>query len=187
MLGDIDEVTANATELATAAPSPLSSVPTQIIASDRPLLGVNGTGQRKDNLGVTKIAVVSEPINPIDAVTTNTTQSTSSSSSSSLPSSTLSTISSTVVAVPAGASGMIDEWLESVDASDNETNKLLQKNNLTLKQDYHTYYSSYMLVDNEYVQKHWGKFEKFKTDDLLSQSYRRAIVSILSFNIKISS
>lgn len=168
MLGDIDAI-ANATATAAAVP-----VPTHIIASDRALLGVNGTGQRKDYLGATKVPVVSEPINPNDSSNTN---SSSSLSPSLLSSSTSPSSLTTPSPPPSTTRSIIDDWVASVDASDDETSKIIEKNNLTLKEDYHTYYRSAMIVDNDYVKKYWGNFENFKTDDLLSQSYRRAIVS----------
>lgn len=170
MLGDIDLSQNITSSVATITDKPLlgangTGQRKDYLDNTRPLLGVNGTGQLKDLTDPTKPPIVSEPINPYDASAAKTKTSTTSS------------------VVPASSNDnsprtAIDDWIDNVDISRDETDKLVKKNNFTAKEDDHMYYKSLVLVDNDYVTKYWGNFEQFKTDELLSQSYRRAFVSI---------
>lgn len=126
---------------------------------DRPLLGVNGTGQRKDIMGTVKPIVVSEPINP---QTTNKT---------------------TMLRWRQGeekASDLDDELsFDRFDTADYDSNQTLTKNNITAsREDHHIFYNSTIsIVDESVINKYWTDLKNLTTSALLSKSHRRAMVS----------
>lgn len=127
---------------------------------DRPLLGINGTGQRKDNLGTVKPIVVSEPINP-------------------------QTLNKTTILLPnwrqdERPSNLDDELsFDKFDTADYESNQTLTTNNITtFKEDHHIFYNSTTAtVDESVINKYWSDLKNLTTSTLLSKSHRRAMVS----------
>lgn len=128
---------------------------------DRPLLGVNGTGQRKDMMGTVKPIVVSEPINPQSS-------------------------NKTTFLLPSWRQGdespsNLDDELsfDKFDTEDGLTNKTLSTHNVTTyKEDYHIFYNSTTAtVDESVINKYWSDLKNLTTSTLLSKSHRRAMVS----------
>lgn len=128
---------------------------------DRPLLGVNGTGQRKDIMGTVKPIVVSEPINP-------------------------QTSNKTTFLVPNWRQGdekpsNLDDELsfDRFDTADYDSNQTLTSNNITMfKEDHHIFYNSTTAtVDESVIKKYWSDLKNLTTSALLSKSHRRAMVS----------
>lgn len=133
---------------------------------DRPLLGVNGTGQRKDTMGTVKPIVVSEPINPQAS-------------------------NKTTFLLPSWRQGdempsNLDDELsfDKFDRDDVLTNQTLLTNNVTTyKEDYHIFYNSTTAtVDESVINKYWSDLKNLTTSTLLSKSHRRAMVSFFFFS-----
>lgn len=158
MLGDIGA--------ATTTLSPSTTTQNVTTYRDRPLLGVNGTGQRKDFSSVPpKPVIVSEPINP--ATINKTIKLNKSAMPTTLPKDQI-------------PSSDDEVNFDNIDELDEKTNQTLINNNLTVfNEDYHTYYNSTMIVDTVTIDKYWKDFKNFTTSNLLSTSYRRAVVSFL--------
>lgn len=134
---------------------------------NRPLLGINGTGQRKDTMGTVKPIVVSEPINP---QTTN----------------------KTTFLLPnwrqndERPSNLDDELsFDKFDTDEDYTNQTLTTNNITTyKEDYHIFYNSTTVtVDESVINKYWSDLKNLTTSTLLSKSHRRAMVSSFLLSI----
>lgn len=128
---------------------------------DRPLLGVNGTGQRIDIMGKVKPIVVSEPINP-------------------------QTSNKTTLLIPKWrqgeekASDLDDELsFDRFDTADYDSNQTLTTNNITAyREDHHIFYNSTTAtVDESVINKYWNDLKNLTTSALLSKSHRRAMVS----------
>lgn len=141
---------------------------------NKPLLGVNGTGQRLNVTApatIPKPAIVSEPLHP-DADATQPAKGLTTSASSNA------TATSTTPA-PDIDDGIID----SVDTPKENINKTIRDNlNVTYKDDYYQYYNSTTLVDKAKSDKYWSDLTNFTHNSLLSKSHRRAIVCICALN-----
>uniref|UniRef100_U5ERP6 Putative extracellular protein tem7 n=1 Tax=Corethrella appendiculata TaxID=1370023 RepID=U5ERP6_9DIPT len=123
------------------------------------LLGVNGTGQRKEYLSSTiPSTIVSEPITPKLVLT---------SSKNDWSNSTFE-----------------EEIIDSVDKETNESefNKTLSTHNLTKYDDFHLYYNSSVFVHEEESRIYWKRLENLNISHLLSNSHRRATTVLLSFD-----
>ncbi|XP_063705486.1 plexin domain-containing protein 2 [Culicoides brevitarsis] len=144
-----------------SSPTPDSSPPsgasnsekTNVVQNEQKLLGVNGTGQRKD-YGI-------------------------SSTSSPVLAATISTPPLNYKNPYMGDDGAftldIDEPEEAIDAD-------IAKHNQTKKEDYHVYYNSSVTNDKELIKKHRAELGNMTISNMLSHSYRRAMTIKLSFD-----
>lgn len=162
------------------------------------LLGVNGTGQRKD-YSIVSIKPGAEPT----TVSTPASNDASSSainvsietkgklgskltvvdgSSSSLNSSSSSNSSSDNVTTTVDPlSDAIN--IDTVERSEAELNTTLQNYNITKTQeDYHTYYNSVWAIDKTASDAYWKRLDSMNVSTLLSNSHRRATTVLLSFD-----
>lgn len=121
------------------------------------LLGVNGTGQRKDLSGFTTST-------PVLAATISTT-----------PLKEYKSDNNSYIS--------IDGFTIDIDESDTETTDEARKHNVTnVKEDYHVYYNSTITKDKELCEKHRRDLGNLTVSNMLSHSYRRAMTIKLSFD-----
>ncbi|XP_018803012.1 PREDICTED: plexin domain-containing protein 2 isoform X2 [Bactrocera latifrons] len=159
----------------TAAPSNISSIVVPYKAVDMPLLGVNGTGQRKDaglQLSQPKTTIVSAPIQPTVGA------------AAALPTAPKnSTLSQETKAIDQPTETPEEKVLDSVDVPDNETLSEIQKTSYTVNStnDHHTYYNSSIYVDQAEADRVWESVKNSSFNSMLSQSHRRAMTVELSF------
>ncbi|XP_037918633.1 plexin domain-containing protein 2 isoform X2 [Hermetia illucens] len=131
---------------------------------EKQLLGVNGTGQRKDYTTTKKPEIVSEPINPVPKVTKLSTP-------------------KKVNVNATDSMTMTDTIIDEVDQPENNTRNELTKYNITeVKEDFHLYYNSSVLVDKELIAQYWNEFKNITPNSMLSKSHRRAMTVHLSFD-----
>uniref|UniRef100_A0A1A9WT35 PSI domain-containing protein n=1 Tax=Glossina brevipalpis TaxID=37001 RepID=A0A1A9WT35_9MUSC len=157
--------------------------------NNQQLLGVNGTGQRKDidhrNNPAAIGTVLSEPIKsanntnesldtkkinqPIQKGATNTTTTPG----------TL--ISPTKIELDATEEEKI---IDSINVPENDTIDILKKHNLLVNftTDHHNYYNSTVYVDPVEANKTWNLIKNITPSLMLSQSHRRAMTVQLSFD-----
>ncbi|XP_055844691.1 plexin domain-containing protein 2 isoform X2 [Episyrphus balteatus] len=159
----------NVTLSTTATPSII--IP--IVVNQKPLLGVNGTGQRKDfsDKLTTKPPVVSDPIQP-DATKKPAT----------FPKKTLSGVSSVPTLIISTESP--DKIAENVDVPENETLSDLENRHYTVNQtsDHHIYYNSTIYVSKDTADEYWSSFKNITPNSMLSASHRRAMTVELKFD-----
>ncbi|KAI8121608.1 Plexin domain-containing protein 2 [Lucilia cuprina] len=202
--------TASAQLNATATGS--AATPVVVPYSNRPLLGVNGTGQRKDMTDkTTKIA--STTIQPDTIKANNDDGSSSSDAKKNLnqypkkalgstlgASATLTKTGATVAAGAAVGGGAVaatvaagvqkeeeteeEKIIDTIDVPENDTLDALKHNNLTVNQteDHHHYYNSTIVVDKEKADAYWNEIKNMSPNWMLSQSHRRAMTVVLSFD-----
>ncbi|KAL9880820.1 plexin domain containing lethal (1) G0289 isoform 2-T2 [Glossina fuscipes fuscipes] len=156
--------------------------------NNQPLLGANGTGQRKDvdhKINPAAIGtVLSDPIKnvnitnePADAkkinqpiqkgVTNNTTPAT--------------LVTPTNFELNAAEE---DKIIDTIDVPENDTIDILNQHNLTVNMttDHHNYYNSTVYVDPMEANKTWNQIKNITPSLMLSQSHRRAMTVQLSFD-----
>lgn len=143
-----------------------------MVVKQKPLLGVNGTGQRKDlsDKITTKPPVVSEPIQFDTA------------KKSSFPKKTLSSSPTTPNSAMSAESP--DKIVESVDVPENETITDLENRHYTVNQttDHHIYYNSTIYVSKDQADAYWNSFKNITANSMLSASHRRAMTVELKFD-----
>lgn len=137
-------------------------------SNERPLLGVNGTGQRKDatDESQSKATIVSEPIQPTANETTK-----------------LSATIETAVHEPSSETPE-EQIVDNIDVPEDETITALKNKNFTTdtQTDYHNYYNSTMYVDKAKIDAIWATIKNTTHNSMLSQSHRRAMTVELSFD-----
>ncbi|XP_011187538.1 plexin domain-containing protein 2 isoform X1 [Zeugodacus cucurbitae] len=160
----------------TAATSNISSIVVPYNAADRPLLGVNGTGQRKDVVGVQLSQpkpTISVPIqlsvgaaagSPTLTKTTTLTQETK--------------------VIDQSTETAEEKLIDNVDVPDNETLSEIEKTNYSVNvtNDYHIYYNSSIYVDQAEADRVWESVKNSTHNSMLSQSHRRAMTVELKFD-----
>ncbi|XP_055915390.1 plexin domain-containing protein 2 isoform X2 [Eupeodes corollae] len=136
-----------------------------MVVHPKQLLGVNGTGQRKDfsDKLTTKPPVVSEPIQ-LDATKKPAL----------FPKKTLSSVSEESP----------DKYTENVDVPENETISDLENRQYTVNQtsDHHIYYNSTIYVSKDQADAFWNSFKNITPNSMLSASHRRAMTVELKFD-----
>lgn len=164
MKRDIDQSTQKPSVAVTinVAPTPITSInqDKQPIVDNIPhLLGVNGTGQRKD---YNNVSDSSKPNNN-DTTTTTTLKKISSVHSLKVPNQ------------DEDDDGLIDE----IDESEEAINKTINEHsaNITLKNEYFQYYNSSAVVNKPKSLEYWSEVRNYTNSSILSKSHRRAIVS----------
>ncbi|XP_011198387.2 plexin domain-containing protein 2 isoform X2 [Bactrocera dorsalis] len=160
----------------TAAPSNISSIVVPYKAADMPLLGVNGTGQRKDaglQLSQPKTTIVSAPSQPtVGAAAAHPTVAKNS------------TLLQETKAIDQPTETPEEKVIDNVDVPDNETLSEIQKTNYTVNStnDHHIYYNSSIYVDQAEAERVWESVKNSTFNTMLSQSHRRAMTVELSFD-----
>lgn len=129
----------------------------------QPLLGVNGTGQRKDvsnaNNTAAKASVVSDPL---------------SADGTKKPPILLNSTSP-----PSAVDITTEAIVDAVDVPEEDIKKILDsKKNLTQKDDFYDYYNTSTVVDKARSESFWSSVKNFSVSHLLSSSHRRAIVCL---------
>ncbi|XP_058978983.1 plexin domain-containing protein 1 isoform X2 [Musca domestica] len=189
---------------ATDKAADVSTSSVQVPPSSRPLLGVNGTGQRKDmtdKIGTTTAAT---------AVPTDITKSADATSSdeakknaNQFPKKVLSAtkvaatgVAATVAGTIAAATGPVtgstnsteetdlEKLIDTIDVPEEDTLESLKKTNRTLDttSDHHQYYNSTTYTDKDKADKYWNDIKNITPNWMLSQSHRRAMTVLLSFD-----
>lgn len=124
------------------------------------LLGVNGSGQRNEY--ASRVAPLADP--PLPAVQTQSKK----------------PLLGTVPIPKISEVAVDDETekiIESIDESEAEINDRLS--NVTLKSEFFQYYNSSLVVDKAKSDDYWSEKRNYTTSSILSNSHRRAIVSVL--------
>lgn len=178
-----------ASSLAAAVPITTASMP---VVTSRPLLGVNGTGQRKslatEPLSI-KPTVVSDPINVTAAADQTATKKVIFKAQPPLSTTTFDAAASTstapflraATAEPTDSSKFYDGLIniDEVDKEEGLSNETISKHNITeISQQYHFFYNSSHEQDVEQVQNYYKSLTNLKTSELLSKSHRRAMVGL---------
>lgn len=156
-----------------------STIPTVNLNNTR-LLGVNGTGQRKDVVNTVKPTIVSEPISTDASKTTASNNNNNNNSNNinknlgSLNKNEYTTQSSTSI-----DDDLDSKILESVDMPSENFNRTLTEHfkNETFRYEHFQYYNSTTIVNEQKSLEYWGNMKNFTISPLLSKSHRRAIVS----------
>lgn len=119
------------------------------------LLGVNGTGQRKDYSNNATNA--SNPLNSDNKTAVHSFK--------------LTEISELM--------GEDEKVVDTIDESDEAINKTINAHstNNTLKNEYFQYYNSSTIVDKAKSDEYWSENRNYTVSTILSRSHRRAIVS----------
>uniref|UniRef100_A0A1I8PSQ6 PSI domain-containing protein n=1 Tax=Stomoxys calcitrans TaxID=35570 RepID=A0A1I8PSQ6_STOCA len=197
-------VTASAASTDTAASSSSATSSVIVPSSSRPLLGVNGTGQRKDMTDKSPIAAAttvqpdlikgSDSATATDAkknanqfpkkvLTTTKTAATSLLAAAAAP---VATAASPAAAISTNSTDKSDleKLIDSIDLPEDETLDSLKKRNLTLNttSDHHQYYNSTTYTDKDKADKYWNEIKNITPNVMLSQSHRRAMTVLLSFD-----
>lgn len=124
------------------------------------LLGVNGSGQRNEY--ASRVAPLADP--PLPAVQTQSKKPLLG-----------------AVPIPKISEVAVDDEtekiIESIDESEAEINDRLS--NVTLKSEFFQYYNSSLVVDKAKSDDYWSEKRNYTTSSILSNSHRRAIVSVL--------
>lgn len=154
------------------------------------MLGVNGTGQRKD-YSIVSIKPGAEPT----TVPTLSASSSSNVSIESIASDGTSKLIAKMLATannnnPANATSTTTADplsdainIDTVEQSEAELNTTLQDHNITKTQeDYHTYYISVWTDEKNASDEYWKRLDNMNVSSLLSNSHRRATTVLLSFD-----
>lgn len=176
MKRDISQPTpaTNGTITVTSTPSPIAadnqnvSHPAINLDIAPHLLGINGTGQRKDY--ASRVAPFSDPAMPAGQIQSKKPL---------LGAVPIPKISDATENVENDENEQI---VDSIDESDEAINKTINAHlsNSTLKTEYFQYYNSSMVVDKAKSNEYWSENRNFTTSSILSNSHRRAIVSVHS-------
>lgn len=159
----------------------------------RPLLGVNGTGQRKDlsTLNGTKpIALpptsVSTLASPAQQPSTNAENKSSTINKSlGAPQPNLDpAIESELEKIQDTLIGDIDESEEAINKTVNEHLAEEHLESQVPKTDYFQYYNSTTVVDKNRSDAYWSQKKDYIISSILSKSHRRAIVSVIRNEIQ---
>nr|XP_036227785.1 plexin domain-containing protein 2 isoform X3 [Bactrocera oleae] len=170
MVGDVKK------PMETAATSNISSIVVPYKAADIPLLGVNGTGQRRDGglqLSQPKTTIVSAPIqSSVGAVAGSPTEAKNS------------TFLQEPKSIDQSTETPEEKLIDNIDVPDNETISEIEKTNYTVNatNDHHIYYNSSIYVDQAEADRVWETFKNSTFNSVLSQSHRRAVTVELSFD-----
>lgn len=137
------------------------------------LLGINGTGQRKD-YSIPKTTLLSDARPNLQHGIAD---------SSSVPSPAMSSSDAKtkayVTSSPSEQAADEDAFVDKIDESD-ERNKTINDTaakDLINKEENWSYYNSTVGVDEKKAKQLWDSFQNFTVSALLSKSHRRAIVS----------
>ncbi|XP_061401899.1 plexin domain-containing protein 1, partial [Musca vetustissima] len=201
----VQQPNVNVSTTDTAAAASTSSV--VVPPSSRPLLGVNGTGQRKDMTD--KIASTTAATTLQTDITKSADGQAASSSDEAkknanpLPKKVLSAtkvaatgVAATVAGTIAAATGAVtgstnsteesdlEKLIDSIDIPEEDTMETLKKTNRTLNttSDHHQYYNSTTYTDKDKADKYWNEIKNITPNLMLSQSHRRAMTVLLSFD-----
>ncbi|XP_055592747.1 plexin domain-containing protein 2 [Uranotaenia lowii] len=156
------------------------------------LLGVNGTGQRKDypivsmKPGAEPTTVPTPGGSDVNSSAINVSIETGKGSGQAKLGTKLGVVesggnvtTSTTTIDPLSEAINID----TVERSEADFNNTLQNHNITKTQeDYHTYYNSFWTTDKAASDAYWIQLEKMNVSSLLSNSHRRATTVLLSFD-----
>lgn len=151
----------------------------------RPLLGVNGTGQRKISSatnGTKPIALppssVPTSASPSQQPSTNADNKSSSTINKSL------SASHVEQAIEAALDDIQDKLIGDIDESEEAINQTVNKHfteehlgSQVPKTDYFQYYNSTTVVDKNKSDEYWTQKKDYIISSILSKSHRRAIVS----------
>lgn len=132
------------------------------------LLGVNGTGQRKEystNITATKST---------ELTAETTSKSTSVASTQPSPIDTRNPVESSL-------SDDFEKIVDAIDDSDDAINKTISKHTTNSKQkvDFFQYYNSIVVADKNKSNEYWSDTKNYTVSNILSKSHRRAIVRII--------
>ncbi|XP_075157780.1 plexin domain containing lethal (1) G0289 isoform X2 [Haematobia irritans] len=182
------------TTLAAAPAASASSTPSIIVPpSSRPLLGVNGTGQRLDMTN----PIVATTIQP-DVAKSSDAAADAKKNANKFPKKVtiankglsaaagpLSTVASPMASSVNGtAKSDLEKLIDTIDLPEDENLDSLKKRNLTLNttSDHHQYYNSTTYTDKAKADKYWNEIKNITPNWMLSQSHRRAMTVLLSFD-----
>lgn len=155
------------------------------------LLGVNGTGQRKD-YAIVSIKPGAEPTT-VPSVSAGSSVSNIESVLSDGKSKLISKILATSNASSNGSgsspsTATVDPLsdainIDTVERTEADFNTTLQNHNITKTQeDYHTYYNSVWTTEKNASDEYWKRLDNMNVSSLLSNSHRRATTVLLSFD-----
>lgn len=155
----------NSAQPVVLTPNTKSTPQTSVNVENPKLLGVNGTGQRKD-ITSTKPTIVSEPI----------------STDASKPTVTVNNIKNTKneYTTPKSIDDELhDSIISEIDKPFENINQTLKDHlqNTTFKEETYQYYNSTTIVNKEKSLEYWSNMKNFTVSSLLSKSHRRAIVN----------
>ncbi|XP_055621684.1 plexin domain-containing protein 2 [Toxorhynchites rutilus septentrionalis] len=147
------------------------------------LLGVNGTGQRRDY----SVVSIKPGVEPTTAKTPTQGSVLLSAINASIESKgkleaklAVSEDSSTTTTLDAVSDAINIDTVERTEA---ELNATLHDHNITKSQeDYHTYYNSVWTTDKNASDAYWKRLDNMNVSSLLSNSHRRATTVLLSFD-----
>lgn len=170
-----------------AAAAPAATSQTKVSQIDAPnlensqrLLGVNGTGQRKDYSTVNGTKT-------LDAVALSTQQPNNPDNKPSAINKSLTATQSnnSSKAVETPVSDDEEKLIEEIDEPDDTIQKTVDDhtNNQPSKTDYFQYYNSTTTVDKNKSDEYWSQKKDFIISSILSKSHRRAIVSVQNDSI----
>uniref|UniRef100_A0A1A9VWY2 PSI domain-containing protein n=1 Tax=Glossina austeni TaxID=7395 RepID=A0A1A9VWY2_GLOAU len=155
--------------------------------NNQPLLGANGTGQRKDLDHKTNPAaigtVLSDPIKSVNitnepADTKKINQPIQKGVANNTTPATL--VTPTNFELNAAEE---DKIIDTIDVPENDTINILKQHDLTVNMtDHHNYYNSTVYVDPLEANKTWNLIKNITPSLMLSQSHRRAMTVQLSFD-----
>lgn len=164
-------------------PGPVVTVATKLSPKDvvnTPLLGVNGTGQRKDYS-------IQKPTLSTEIKSNDSQQSTSESTVTSVGKANLGkTLDKTYMTASPATAGiseltddddLVDKADIPMDTFNATINATLAKEGFKYKDDYFQYYNASQVYNTSYAQDLYNSFQNFTVSSLLSKSHRRAIVS----------
>lgn len=154
----------------TPTPDNVTKTDTPTVDNAPRLLGVNGTGQRKDygNLNGTKAptVVVSAESNKTD--------------NKAAPNKNVAAVQSTKQTDAAETA--IKKVIDGIDEPEEAIDKTIENEeitaNLTKKDDFFQYYNGTTVVDKNKSDEYWSHKKEYTVSSILSNSHRRAIVSI---------
>lgn len=152
------------------------------------LLGVNGTGQRKDYA----IVSIKPGAEPTTVPSVSAAASSGSSNIESLLNESKSKLISKILATSNASNGTptatVDPVsdainIDTVERTEADFNTTLQNHNITKTQeDYHTYYNSVWTTEKNASDAYWKRLDNMNVSSLLSNSHRRATTVLLSFD-----
>ncbi|XP_073828163.1 plexin domain containing lethal (1) G0289 isoform X2 [Musca autumnalis] len=193
----------SATDTAAAVSSTSSVI---VPPSSRPLLGVNGTGQRKDMSDKIATTTAASPTTLQTEITKSSadggaTSAEAKKNANLYPKKVLSATKVAAAGVAATVAGTIDaasgaaptnkteetdleKLIDTIDIPEEDTMEILKKTNRTLDttSDHHQYYNSTTYTDKDKADKYWNEIRNITPNLMLSQSHRRAMTVLLSFD-----
>lgn len=172
--------TSNAAATATAPGATSASLPK--VENPPRLLGVNGTGQRKDvsTMNGTKSVALPTSVPTLSPSQQPSVDNKSSTINKSLDAAQTNLNQSTETPVSEKEDKLIDEIDEPEEAINKTVNEHLLDEHLAKqlpKTDYFQYYNSTTTVDKNKSDEYWSQKKDYIVSSILSKSHRRAIVS----------